>query len=202
MSPQHTQPPPVPHATSTTDRARFPAPVVGFASDIAPAPADALRPETSAPWDGETVWWRPGASDVARVLGWRWFGVLGLLGFGLGLPVYVLGFGGHQSIQLAAGMWKFCILAVGGAVSIFAWGVKNVVKARKDAFCIHCGYSVEGLGERGQCPECGRGFTLAIISEFKKDPHFFAHRHKASQSLPKGSVFAAGTGPTPDDGTR
>ena len=81
-------------------------------------------------------------------------------------------------------------------------GIRNVVKARRDPFCIHCGYSLQGLADSGTCPECGRPYLFSLVEEYRKDPHFFVERYRSSRQLPtRVAAFAAGDGPTPDDGT-
>jgi hypothetical protein len=107
----------------------------------------------------------------------------------------------YVALQLLAWFIKLWVLAIGVCVTMFVWGVKNVVKARTDPFCIHCGYSVSGLGERGQCPECGRGFTVGLSKEYQKDPQFFRERCRVRHTHPATHTFRAGEGATPHDGT-
>src|SRR6185369_14984157 len=96
-----------------------------------------------------------------------------------------------------AGAVKFELVLIGAAVSIIAYGIKNVVKGRRDPFCIHCGYSLTGLADGGVCPECGRRFKLILSEEFKRDPDFFIERHKAARIAPASPpAFLAGDGPT------
>jgi hypothetical protein len=169
--------------------------------DMLAAPLDALSPDFVTMFDGKTPWWRPGAKEVAKAIGWRWAILLPLIAVALGIPVAAM-LMGRFSLQFLGGEIKFMIMAIGASISIVLYAMKRAVNVRKDDFCIHCGYCVHGLGTSGQCPECGRHFNLAIIGEYKKDPHFFVDRWRALQDAPKGFAFPAGDGPTPDDGTR
>lgn len=54
------------------------------------------------------------------------------------------------------------------AVPPFAAGTLGVMRTRgvqerrrRAGECVMCGYALEGLGERGNCPECGAGFERA-----------------------------------------
>lgn len=180
----------------------IPEPVKASPADMAPPPLDALSPDFLTVFDSGTPWWRPGLSDIARTIGWRWVVVLPLAAFIVAAPFMMFMMPGRLSGQLLSTEIKVLTLAIGGIVSIVIWAIKNVVKARKDDFCIHCGYSVVGLGEEGQCPECGRHFSLLLIHEYRKDPHFFVDRWRALKDAPRPEPFLAGDGPTPDDGTR
>ncbi len=174
--------------------------VVGSPVDLPPGPpGDTHRSVTNVL--GEIPWWRPNAGDVARVLGWRWVLMGPAMVVGLGLPLLAL-FGHSPLLKLLAPLSvKLLITAWGVILSLATWGVQKVVRARRDPFCIHCGYSLTGLGESGTCPECGRGYTRALMEEYRKDPDFFAHRHKVVRKHPEATPFAAGEGRTADDGT-
>jgi hypothetical protein len=179
-----------------------PAPVHASPADMQRPPLDALAPEFMTMFDPETPWWRPGAADIAKTIGWRWVIVLPLTALVIALPMLAVMAPTRVQPQLISSEIKILSLSIGGVVSIVMWAIRNVVKERKDEFCIHCGYCVEGLGESGQCPECGRSFHLKLIAEYKKDPHFFVDRWRALRDAPKATPFLAGVGPTPDDGTR
>ena len=170
--------------------------------DMAPPPLDALSPDFLTVFDVGTPWWRPGFADIARTIGWRWIILLPLGALIVGAPFMLFMMPAQLSGNLLGTEIKLLMLAIGGLISIVLWAMKNVVRSRKDDFCIHCGYSVVGLGEEGHCPECGRHFSLLLIREFKKDPHFFVDRWRALKDAPKTEPFLAGDGPTPDDGTR
>ena len=71
---------------------------------------------------------------------------------------------------------------------------KDVIRARREPFCIHCGYGLTGLPDNHACPECGRRYSFRIIDEYRRDPHWFIERYRASRLLPKPDApFAAGT---------
>lgn len=166
-----------------------------------PAPLDALAPDFATIFDGTTPWWRPGFMDVAKVIGWRWIFILPFPVIVIGVPVMMVMQPPQMSV-IIGGEIQLIAFAFAAAFSTVLWALKRAVKWRKDSFCIHCGYSLDGHEEDGTCPECGRGFSRATINEYRKDPHFFVDRWRALKDAPKGVVFAAGSGPTPDDGTR
>ncbi len=182
--------------------ALVPPPTVASPSDVPPQPSDALTPDFVSMFEGQDVpFWRPGTGDVLRSIGWRWFFIIPLAAFVLFIPLAaLLQLGGprFQFFQFS----KLWLLAIGVIVTIVLSAVRRGVAARKGSFCIHCGYSLEGLADRGTCPECGRPYDTIVLAEFRKDPHFFMARYKAARSHPPGVAFAAGDGPTPDDGTR
>ncbi len=177
-----------------------PEPVHGSPADLLPAPPDALIPEDRLPFESEGPWWRPGWQHVARVIAWRWVILLPALAIGIGGPYELIM--DRAFMPMAAASFKLIVFSWGVIITIVAWGIRHAVAGRKDMFCIHCGYSVHGLGERGQCPECGRFFNVSMINEYRKDPHFFVQRHKALKNARPSVIFRAGTGPTANDGTR
>lgn len=167
--------------------------------DLPAQPLDALSPDFMTMFDRDMPWWRPGALDVAKVIGWRWILLAPIL---LAIAVLPLSFVfmPTTALQFLGTEIKIVGLGIGGAVTIVLWALRNAVKARKDMFCIHCGYQLEGLAPSGTCPECGRNYVFDVIAEFKKDPHFFAERFRALRSAPRYPAFTAGDGPTPWDG--
>lgn len=149
----------------------------------------------------DVPFWRPGAAEIAKALGWKWLILLPCLLVVIGGPVFAVTLPGVVMHGLS-GEIKLWILAIGASITLILSAIKRGVAARKDAFCIHCGYSLESLSETGRCPECGRTYVRSMVDEFRKDPHFFEVRYKKLKSHPPAVAFAAGLGPTPDDGTR
>lgn len=143
-------------------------------------PEDATASPADGPWlAGNTQWYKPTWSETAALLGWRWVlcvpavALVGLLVWrpGLTLPILVNG-------------WKLVVFAVAIPLTVFGAAAKRSIRNRKDPFCIHCGYSLVGLPDGHRCPECGQPFTLALVDEYRRDPDFFIHRHRAIQTLP------------------
>ncbi len=178
----------VPHATEASP------------SEMGPQPLNALSPDFVTFLDKDVPFYRPGALDIAKTIGWRWVLLVPILMVIAALPM-TLFLPRPVMVQVVQVELKLVLLAIGGGVTIVLWAVRNAINTRADLFCIHCGYNIEGLGEEGTCPECGRNFQLPIIREFKKDPHFFVARWKAIKDAPKAVPFTAGDGPTPYDGT-
>jgi hypothetical protein len=193
------------HDTARHGIPAVPPAVVASAVDVPAAPAGAARPDQATQL-GETPWWRPGPGDVLRVLRWRWVILGPALAVGILLPLKVMvrpdrWFWWPNAFMLV-GIGKIILFAWAVVITVLGWGVRNVVRARRDPFCIHCGYSLTGLAEEGQCPECGRLYRPELIAEFKKDPHFFAHRHKMAATHPaEGAAIAAREGGAEGDGT-
>lgn len=154
--------------------------------------------------DSNLVWWKPGWKEMAGELKARWYYflpailVLLLLGFVFYIlpgPDFVLSLVGIKLLILAGGLAVLCIGLV----------VRKVTRARKEPFCIHCGYNLTGLPDHYRCPECGRPYSWRVIDEYRRDPEWFIQRCRATQKLPKrDQPFTAGTQPsakTRDDGT-
>lgn len=88
---------------------------------------------------------------------------------------------------------KLVMFAVAVSISSAAYAIRRTVQGRRDAFCIHCGYSLRGLPDHHVCPECGRPFSLRLIDEYRRDPDWFIARCRAHRVLPGANPpFAAG----------
>lgn len=182
---------------------QLPHPPVVYASpaDMGPGVQEGLTPDFVTMFEGANVpFWRPGAAEIATALGWKWLILLPCLFVVIGGPVLVVVMPGVIMHGLS-GEIKLWILAIGASITLILTAIKNGVAARKDVFCIHCGYSLESLEENGRCPECGRTYIRSMVDEFRKDPHFFEVRYKKLKTHPPAVAFAAGLGPTPNDGT-
>jgi len=156
-----------------------------------------LPPEVRAtpsdlPATAEDVpWWRPSWADAARQVGWRWV---------LLTPAAVM------LLVLAAawvyrGLWQLFVVAgihlvlptAAIAISLAAYVLRVAVRARREPFCIHCGYNLTGLPDNYRCPECGRPYSWRVIDEYRRDPHWFVERWRAQRRLPpRPPAFVAG----------
>lgn len=156
-------------------------------------PSDAVHGWAKLLPAGDTPLWQPGALEIAASLGWRWVMMAPCLIIAIApLPMLLLMPTGSMFVLSVWGL-KLWLLGVGGAISLAIWGVRNVVRRRIDEFCIHCGYSLEGvLSDRGQCPECGKVYIPGICAEFRKDPTFFRRRVAALRGLPRGGGIDVG----------
>jgi hypothetical protein len=139
----------------------------------------------------DEMWYLPSFSETARLLGWRWILLLpaGLLAVALLIVPLHPGL-----IQFLDASWKLAIIVIALPFTLFAKQARSILQARRDPFCIHCGYGLTGLPDHHQCPECGRPYSLAIVEEYRRDPHWFIQRYRNRHNLPPRDVpFDAGT---------
>jgi hypothetical protein len=150
-----------------------------------------LTPGDIAPdADGKVRWWRPGVGEIARHMGRGWWYLVPLLG------LLVLSIGavatGLIGVIFAWG-FKLWALLLGAAIASAGKAVSLATRARKEPFCIHCGYTLTGLPDHHLCPECGRPYSFNLIQQYQEDPAWFIQRWK-SQRLgpPESPAIAAG----------
>ena len=67
---------------------------------------------------------------------------------------------------------------------------RPVEVVREDIACRRCGYNLRGLGEGGQCPECGAPVTMSIQGDLLRyaDPRWLAGRWRATRIVVWGQV--------------
>jgi predicted RNA-binding Zn-ribbon protein involved in translation (DUF1610 family) len=169
--------------------AQVPPAVVATPSELRAGPDDAIR------------WWRPGWNDAVQFVGWRWL----LLSPALILLAMLVG-------AIFFQRWRFMLLVLGAKLMVFVgavslslagWVVRRAARARKEPFCIHCGYNLTGLPDNYRCPECGRAYNWRLIEEYRRDPQWFIDRWKMHHELPSADTpFEAGSvRRKPRDGT-
>lgn len=121
---------------------------------------------------GTIQWWSPSILTLARELGvwWLFFVGIGTLAVAGGLAFLpVLGcIGGLLS--------NVVLLGVGAIIGGRSRAIRRAMAARREPFCVHCGYSLGGLSDRGTCPECGMVYSFNILSDFRRDPDWFIKR--------------------------
>lgn len=182
-----------------------PPPVYASPTEVPDAPRDALQPEHVLPVEEMlsaegTPFWRPGATDIAKAMGWKWAFFLPAAVGVIAIPV-LMAIEWHAAAAMGAGAIKIWLGCLGVAITVVLNAIRHSVKHRSDVFCIHCGYSIEDMGEKGTCPECGRPFVRALSDEYRKDPHFFRHRYAVRRRHPVGFSLQAGEGQSEPDGT-
>jgi hypothetical protein len=142
------------------------------------------------PHDEGEQWYLPSWGETARLLGWRWIyfvPLIGLVVFILIIPFEPL------SLRYFFIWWKPMVFAIAIPIGALVKATKNVVRNRKDPFCIHCGYGLTGLPDHYTCPECGRGYSFSVIEEYRRDPHWFIERYRKHKAIPMRDVpFEAG----------
>lgn len=154
-------------------------------------PANYASPHEMRVEAGEQVrWYKPSPLEALRLMGWRviWFLpavlVIALICWIPLRPHY---------LQFLLASWKLLIPAIGLPLGFAIGAAKHAIRNRKEPFCIHCGYDLTGLPDGHRCPECGRPFSLRLIDEYRKDPHWFIDRYRNYRDLPDRDVpFEAG----------
>jgi hypothetical protein len=138
--------------------------------------------------DGRMVWWKPGLADILKRIGYGWLYLLALA------FVAMLALAAAEAgVLLTVGIWG-CYAWVGlagMAVGIIGRAVQLATRARPDLFCIHCGYSLEGLPDHYRCPECGRPYSIELIIQYREDPAWFVRRWR----MQRQTGFHASAGP-------
>lgn len=148
---------------------------------LSPPPVSQLLSPADLPADadGKLPFWRPDFLHVARSLGWQWLRICGLM---IGIFFILLGTlasGGFWSRVGSLWMWISIAIAVTTAIADTLW---QAAQKRKDPYCIHCGYSLEGLPQEHVCPECGRQYNFELIKLYQQDPKSFVQRWKAERA--------------------
>ena len=164
-------PPPLPPPDTTPPPPPFP-----------PPPQTLATPETVRFAAGEPErWYLPDWGETFRLLGWRV--ILFLPAAALVVLLLMIPLRPWGILWLLVSWWKVWVLVVLVPTLVAAERVKNVIRARKDPFCIHCGYGLTGLPPEHVCPECGAAYSPALIDEYRLDPHRFIERYRANRKL-------------------
>lgn len=177
MSPEPETPPPS-HAAAPLHPS-VPPSVVATPHDVVPFA------------EGEIRWWRPSCGEVCRKVGWRWLLLTPALGLILlWVATWYLLIPDAVFYMLEIKLLIFCAAI---AISMGAFVARTAIRARREPFCIYCGYCLEGLPDNYRCPECGRPYTWALIDEYRRDPHWFIERWRRRSEIPPADApFAAG----------
>lgn len=56
-------------------------------------------------------------------------------------------------------------------------GIKRAVQAASGRACVRCVYDLGGLGDTGECPECGRRFDIAVDRRSWERAKAFGNAH-------------------------
>src|SRR5688572_28297809 len=128
LPPPSLEPPPIPEQRSLLSP-----------TDI---PADA---------DGSLPWWRPTWGDVARRLGLSWLYIVPVTA--MLIAIVVLCLTDFWFLNLVFSSWKIWVLLIAGVIAAIVETMRKGLRSRTEPFCIHCGYTLEGLPDQHICPE-------------------------------------------------
>ncbi len=165
-------------------------------SETPPEPPRVIPPENLASpgeldWPADVPWWKPGFAESLRYVGWRW--ILILPAIAVILLLILSPFNPFVWQYMLIGGGKLLILIIGAPFALAGRAFSQAVKARKDPFCMHCGYGLTGLPDLHRCPECGQPYSFKLIEEYRRDPNWFIQRWKQRHQVPVHDVpFQAG----------
>lgn len=145
---------------------------------MSPEPRD--TPESSFD-EPPITWWRPGWRDIVATVGWIWILLVVMAAVVALASVVLLLLAG---LTLMGVLIKPLLVLGGGAIALIGYVIQKGIQARRDPFCIFCGYCLIGLPDNHRCPECGRPYTWQQIDDYRRDPQWFIERWKARQTLP------------------
>ena len=129
-------------------------------------------------------WYLPDWGETIRLLGWRV--ILFLPAVSLLVLLLMIPLRPWDITWMLLSWWKLWVLVVLLPTLVAADRVKNAIRARKDPFCIHCGYGLTGLPPEYTCPECGAAYSPQLIEEYRRDPKWFIQRYRANRKLAEG----------------
>lgn len=162
---------------SSDTESPFPEPVVATPSLVQGTPDEPIN------------WWQPSWRDGLQHLGYRWIFFIPIA-LAIGLLIWLTAFRSIYDILLFLGV-KLLIVFAAIVFALGAFGVRQAARARKEPFCIFCGYNLSNLPDNYRCPECGRNYTWALIAEYRRDPKWFIERWKAQHELPPSQIAIA-----------
>src|SRR5689334_16464583 len=128
---------------SPSEHAAFAAPRRGPGGAGLPPEIVATPMDVPGTYDPATPFRLPDAAESAKLLGWRWVVVIAIAA-GAVLLVWILLHGRFFVLSFAGVIIKLGALVVASAISMWAYMRKSAMQFRRDPFCIHCGYSLEG----------------------------------------------------------
>ena len=136
-----------------------------------------LRPRNAS----DMRWYKPSLGQTLQLLGWRWVYFLPAA-----VMILALGFGLSHLwfLPLLIGSWKLMVIAIVVPTGYAIKNAKDILRNRKEPFCIHCGYDLSGLPDNHTCPECGESYNFRLIEEYKRDPQWFIDRYYKHRELP------------------
>ncbi len=161
--------------------------VVPVAAAELPTQVHATPWDVPGEYDANAPFWLPDWKTSVKLLGWRWMIVVGLVAL-LVLFAWLVFHGRYFLLSFSGIIVKLGIFVVAGFFSMWAYIRKSATQFRRDPFCVHCGYSLEGHNDGEVCPECGRRSNFAVCREYKRDPHWFIQRYRKRAITPTGIV--------------
>ncbi len=126
---------------------------------------------------GPVRWWKPSIATAVGELGAWWSLVVVVSVVTIGGGIVLLPIVGCFAVIF----FKVVLLGAAAFIAARSKAIQRTMAARREPFCIHCGYSLGGLADHGTCPECGMAYSFNIVRDFRRDPDWFIKRFETTR---------------------
>lgn len=121
------------------------------------------------------TYYRPGFAEISAEMGWKWLTIIPAM-----IAIAVLG--AVPRLMATVLFLKLGWLMVALPAGLFAKAASEVVKKRREPFCIGCGYDLTSLPDNHHCPECGEAYTFSEINAYRQNPAIYAETMRLRQT--------------------